>query len=106
MRRGLRRTLAAVVLLVALTVLVPLAYIEGSCRPAAAVSASAAPLQALPAIEDASYRRKQANTFFTFPEWYIVYSFEDFGRFLDRSSESHFKYLAPSLLPQHSHRRL
>jgi len=94
MRRGLRRTLAAVVLLVALTVLVPLAYIEGSCRPAAAVSASAAPLQALPAIEDASYRRKQANTFFTFPEWYIVYSFEDFGRFLDRSSESHFNYLA------------
>jgi hypothetical protein len=94
MRKGLRRTLAAVVLLVALAVLVPLAYIEGSCRPAAAVSASAVPLQALPAIEDAGYRRKQANTFFTFPEWYIVYSFEDFGRFLDRSSESHFNYLS------------
>ncbi|HKS63324.1 MAG TPA: hypothetical protein VJT13_16600, partial [Xanthobacteraceae bacterium] len=26
------------------------------------------------------------------PEWYIVYSFEDFGRFLDRGSESGFAY--------------
>ena len=48
---------------------------------------------ALPAIDEPGYRRKQNNTFFTFPEWYIVYSFEDFGRFLDRSSESHFNYL-------------
>ena len=47
----------------------------------------------LPAIDEPGYRRKQNNTFFTFPEWYIVYSFEDFGRFLDRSSESHFNYL-------------
>ena len=94
MRKGLRRTLAAVAILIALAVLAPLAYIEGSCRPVAAVSAPAAPVQALPAIEDAAYRRKQANTFFTFPEWYIVYSFEDFGRFLDRSSESHFNYLS------------
>ena len=47
----------------------------------------------LPAIDEPGYRRKLDNTFFTFPEWYIVYSFEDFGRFLDRSSESHFDYL-------------
>ena len=48
----------------------------------------------LPAIDEQGYRRKQANTFFTFPEWYIVYSFEDFGRFLDSSSESQFGYLS------------
>ena len=47
----------------------------------------------MPAIDEPGYRRKLNNTFFTFPEWYIVYSFEDFGRFLDRSSESHFNYL-------------
>jgi hypothetical protein len=47
----------------------------------------------LPAIDDPGYRRKEANTFFTFPEWYIVYSFEDFGRFLEQSSESQFGYL-------------
>ena len=49
----------------------------------------------MPAIDEQGYRRKQANTFFTFPEWYIVYSFEDFGRFLDRSSESQFGYVSP-----------
>jgi hypothetical protein len=90
--KRLRRLLAAVAILIALAVLVPFAYIEGTCRPTASVATSAAPVQPLPAIEETGYRRKEANTFFTFPEWYIVYSFEDFGRFLDQSSESHFNY--------------
>lgn len=93
MVKRLRRIMAAVAILIALTVLVPMAYIEGNCRPSTAVAASATPAQALPAINEAGYRRTEANTFFTFPEWYIVYSFEDFGRFLDKSSESHFNYL-------------
>jgi len=93
MRKFLRRLFATVAVLIALSVIVPLAYIEGGCRPAAAVAASTTPAQMLPAIDEQGYRRKQANTYFTFPEWYIVYSFEDFGRFLDQSSESHFGYL-------------
>jgi hypothetical protein len=87
-----RRILAAIAILIVVAMLVPLAYIEGSCRPAAGVSALSAPGQALPTIDEPGYRRKQNNTFFTFPEWYIVYSFEDFGRFLDRGSESGFNY--------------
>jgi hypothetical protein len=94
MLRCLRRIFAAVAILVVLAVLVPLAYIEGGCRPTTDIAASSPPGQALPAINEAGYRRKEENTFFTFPEWYIVYSFEDFGRFLDQSSESHFNYLA------------
>jgi len=93
MLRRLRRILAVVVVLIALAVLVPLAYIEGACSPASNAPAAAAPAQALPAIDEQGYRRKLDNTYFTFPEWYIVYSFEDFGRFLDSSSESHFNYL-------------
>jgi hypothetical protein len=93
MVKCLRRILASIATLIALSVIVSLTYIEGSCRPAAAVAASSAPGQALPAINEQGYRRKEANTFFTFPEWYIVYSFEDFGRFLDRGSESGFGYL-------------
>src|SRR2546430_13229587 len=93
MLRRLRRILAGLVVLIALAVLVPVAYIEGACSPASNASA-ATPAQALPAIDEQGYRRKQDNTFFTFPEWYIVYSFEDFGRFLDRSSESQFGYLS------------
>src|SRR6185295_13550110 len=93
MLRWLRRILAVIAILIALTVLVPLAYIEGSCRPAASASAAAAPAVTLPAIDEPGYGRKLNNTYFTFPEWYIVYSFEDFGRFLDRASESRFGYL-------------
>ena len=94
MLKWLRRILVTVAVLIALTVLLPLAYIEGTCRPSsAAVTAGATPA-ALPAIDEAGYRRKLNNTFFTFPEWYIVYSFEDFGRFLDRASESQFGYLS------------
>ena len=93
MLRCLLRLLALVAVLIALSVLVPLAYIEGACRPDSGAKTASAPAVKLPTIEETGYRRKQNNTFFTFPEWYIVYSFEDFGRFLDRSSESHFDYL-------------
>jgi hypothetical protein len=94
MLKRLRRILAVIAILIALAVLVPLAYIEGSCRPATGASALSAPGQTLPAIDEPGYRRKANNTFFTFPEWYIVYSFEDFGRFLDHGSESGFGYIA------------
>ena len=93
MLKRLRRILGIIAILIALSVLVPLAYIEGTCRPSSSVAAASAPSVTLPAINEPRYQRKQNNTFFTFPEWYIVYSFEDFGRFLDRSSESHFNYL-------------
>ena len=85
--------LVVIAVLIALTVVLPLAYIEGTCRPSSAAATIAAPAVRLPAIDEAGYRRKLNNTFFTFPEWYIVYSFEDFGRFLDRASESQFGYL-------------
>src|ERR1041384_2512364 len=92
MRRCLKRGLAAVAMLIVLTVVVPLAYIELGCLPAASSPAPAASAPALPEISEPGYRRKLDNTYFTFPEWYIVYSFEDFGRFLDRGSESGFAY--------------
>src|SRR6478609_3708035 len=93
MLRWSRCILAVIAILIVLTVFVPLAYIEGTCRPSSGAAAANAPAVTLAAIDEPGYRRKQNNTFFTFPEWYIVYSFEDFGRFLDRSSESHFNYL-------------
>jgi len=91
-RRCILRALGVVAILIALTIIVPLIYIEGTCGPAASAAAPAATSPALPAITEPGYRRKLDNTYFTFPEWYIVYSFEDFGRFLDRGSESGFAY--------------
>src|SRR5881396_2492056 len=70
MLKWLRRILAVVAILIALSVLVPLAYIEGTCRPSSGVSAASAPAVPLPAIDEPGYRRKLNNTFFTFPEWY------------------------------------
>ncbi|MES1149596.1 MAG: hypothetical protein ABUL53_10470, partial [Bradyrhizobium guangdongense] len=93
MLRRLRRFLLALLVLIALAILVPLAYIEGTCQPASQSAAATASAIALPAIDEKSYRCALDNTYFTFPEWYIVYSFEDFGRFLDHSSESQFGYL-------------
>lgn len=92
MRRCLKRGLLAIAILIALIVIVPLAYIELGCRPAVNANASTASGPALPPITESGYRRKLDNTYFTFPEWYIVYSFEDFGRYLDRGSESGFAY--------------
>jgi hypothetical protein len=93
MLKWLRRVAALLAILIAFSVLVPLAYIEGTCRPQTNAATAAAPARTLPAIDEPGYRRKLNNTFFTFPEWYIVYSFEDFGRFLDRANESRFNYL-------------
>jgi hypothetical protein len=93
MLRRLRRFLATLAILLVLAVVLPLAYVEGTCGPVEGSATAAAPSTALPAIDEKGYRRKLDNTFFTFPEWYIVYSFEDFGRFLDRGNESQFDYL-------------
>src|SRR6266702_2329691 len=70
----------------------PFVVIEGGCRPE--TTTAEASRETAFNITDAGYRRNEANTYFTFPEWYIVYSFEDFGHFLDRSSESQFGYLS------------
>jgi hypothetical protein len=68
------------------------AYIEGTCRPRRRRLNRGSPR---PRCRD---RREglspQARQHLLhLPEWYIVYSFEDFGRFLDRGSESQFNYL-------------
>ena len=93
MLKRLRRIVLALLALIALAILVPLAYIEGTCQPVSQTASSAAATVTLPPITGKGYLRPLDNTYFTFPEWYIVYSFEDFGHFLDHSSESQFGYL-------------
>ena len=46
------------------------------------------------AIDLAGYRRDEARTYFTFPEWYIVYVAEDLGKFVESANESRFHYLS------------
>jgi hypothetical protein len=70
---------------------IPFVAIEGVCHPESRAGDAVSPATTFD-IADAGYLRNEANTYFTFPEWYIVYSFEDFGHFLDHGSESGFKY--------------
>ena len=84
--------LAAFAVLVALTVIVPVAEIESGCRPRRAPTSSACEPGAS-GDQRAGLQAQLDKTYFTFPEWYIVYSFEDFGRFLDGGSESGFAYV-------------
>jgi hypothetical protein len=92
-RRWLKHLVVGVLLLAAL-VAIPVAGIETMCRaPFSPMAAGdAAPSVSLPPITEAGYKRNEAWTYFTFPEWYIVYSFEDFGKFLDTGNESAFPY--------------
>lgn len=85
--RGLLKVVAAIVIFVAVAAVVAIVLLEWNCRPAGEVRAEMAPL-----VDDAGYKRTEANTYWTFPEWYIVYSFEDFGAFLDSQPESAFPY--------------
>ena len=62
MLRWPRRLLSAVAILIALTIVVPLAYIEGTCRPPSAALAAPTEARALLVIDQQGYRRKQDNT--------------------------------------------
>ena len=64
MRKTLRRLLLAIALVIALAVILPLAYIEGDCRPAEGTASAATPATTLPVIDDKGYRRKLDNTDF------------------------------------------
>jgi hypothetical protein len=82
--------IAIVIVVVLISGAIAFASIEFGCRPEGAVATKPA---ASP-VDDPGYKRTEANTYLTFPEWYIVYSFEDFGRFLETKPESQFPYLS------------
>jgi hypothetical protein len=70
----------------------PIAYIETSCtEPLPGLQANAPYRSVMPG--DAG-RRREANSWLTYPEWYIVYSAESYGRFVAHERPSRFPYLA------------
>ena len=89
MKRRWKILLGGAGLLVALA-LVPIITIETTCR---------APIEGLetqgysPLIKDTAWQRDESRTWLTYPEWYIVYSAEDFGTFLEKNPPSGYHYL-------------
>jgi hypothetical protein len=69
----------------------PIVYIETSCSdPRPGVQANGPYHSLMPGAEG---RREEARTFLTYPEWYIVYSAESLGRFLETRPPSDYSYV-------------
>ncbi len=87
MKRVLLIVLALVVLLTAAAA-APILWVETSCRADQNLAAPASAYN----IPDAGYRRAEGDTFLTFPEWYIVYAYDDLAAVTREASESAFDY--------------
>lgn len=92
-RRRLRR-LGASLILLALLALSPALYIETTCRAPTPTEISA--LAGRFGITDADYTRPVTNSVLSYPEWYIVYAYQDFATVLHDGDEYKFRYL-PSI---------
>lgn len=92
-RRGLI-LVAGLAILAVLTVGITIAAVETGCRGTGDRGAVVRPIaEPRLVIDEPGYRRDAASTYFTFPEWYIVYAAEDLGRSLETGRESTFPYL-------------
>ena len=90
-RRRLLRWLGVAAILLVLIVTVPVIGIESSCR------APGLGTRVLPTgqfgITDAGYARATTNSVLSYPEWYIVYAYQDFAAVLSTGDEHRFRYL-------------
>ena len=87
MRRWARRAglaLAALVVILA----VPVVWIEGRCTAPRA----AEPTRAAPLVDEPGYARRESDSYLSFPEWSIVYAYDDLAGVLARGDESDFGY--------------
>ena len=83
--RWIKRALIAVVLLV-LLLLTPIGYTELACRPTGQVS------DYVPILSP-EYRRDEARTLLTYPEWHIVHAYEEYSEVIRTGDPDDFAYL-------------
>ena len=87
-RRALRRV-GVVLLVAALVALAPVIGVETTCRRAVSRDArEVAPV----GITDAGYQRRETNSVLSYPEWYIVYAYQDLAGVLETRDEQAFDY--------------
>jgi hypothetical protein len=88
--KWLRRVAIALAIVVLLCT-APIAYVEFRCTATPDLSAQ----QASPfAITEPGYRRAVGDSYLTYPEWSIVYAYDDIAGVARQSSESAFDYLS------------
>ncbi len=74
-------------LLVAVLLALPILYVEAFCRGELVAE------ERTPLIDDATWRRSEAATYLTYPEWHIVYAYEEMAEILAAGDEHDFGYL-------------
>lgn len=74
-------------LLLTVVVAVPIVWVEVRCPAPREPGARAAPL-----VKEPGYARRESDSYLTYPEWHIVYAYEDLAGVLARGDESDFRY--------------
>ncbi|MDK1489432.1 hypothetical protein QN219_05100 [Sinorhizobium sp. 7-81] len=85
--KSLKWSIVALLLLVIL-IASPVAYIEGFCHGEPVEDAYT------PLINDPAFRRHEANTYLTYPEWHIVYAYDGLAEALKTGDEHAFDYFS------------
>jgi hypothetical protein len=85
--RCLRRLAIAMAALLVVLAL-PVLWIEAGCSAPLASAEPASPL-----LDDPGYRRRESDSYLSYPEWHIVYAYDDLAAVLRRGDESDFAYL-------------
>jgi hypothetical protein len=75
-------------LLLALVVSAPILWVEGMC----ATSPGASARGPAPLVDDRGYTRRESDSYLSFPEWHIVYAYEDLAGVLRQGNPSDFAY--------------
>lgn len=80
--------LLAFPVVVILLLLSPVAYVETACH------ADPEPDSYKPLISEPEFRRPEANTYLTYPEWHIVYAYDGLAETLKTGDEYGFDYIS------------
>lgn len=86
LRRLLKWSLASLLLAIVL-LLSPVAYVELRCRGEAGADTYQ------PLITDPGFRRLEANTYLTYPEWHIVFAYDGLAHVVKTGDEYAFDYV-------------
>ena len=87
MRRWARRVAIALLALAAVAS-IPILWIENACTaPSDRLLKSRPPL-----VREPGYARRESDSYLSFPEWHIVYAYEDLAGVLRQGDESQFAY--------------
>jgi hypothetical protein len=87
MRRWARRIGGALAVFV-LILAAPILWIEGACTAAREPGT----LTRAPLVQDRGYARRESDSYLSFPEWHIVYAYDDLAGVLRHGDPSDFAY--------------